>query len=365
MRLMVGLAAAAALCIATPAHTQPAPAEQPMLESPGSALRNCDGFGGASASGDGILRPRRSVDALGRMAPTWQHSIEYCDRALANIEQNYPQHRIRRISLLQSRAIHRLIAGDATAAIADLDRADAAADLQDEDYARTLGVNSKLIRAMAVTLAGDPQTGAALALEGRSARPYSRAALIAALMVLHPDTSRDQIALVLEDLVRMNPEFETLQLSLAAGAWPERDLRAFFMLMLDAESPNRRARGWEASRSLAAGCPRSPGPELVGARVQFCLFSLTDTGAMMDERVLLRLARLAADHHMSRFRIDRRADVSHWADHPFSRIDDQSGLETRIVASLVEDGVDCPHCMDAGTIIADLEPRYGPPTPER
>jgi hypothetical protein len=108
-----------------------------MLESPGSALRNCDGFGGVSSSGDGVLRGTRSY-VVGRMEPSFEHSMAYCDRALLVLDE-YPQYWVRRISVMQSRAMHRLIAADADGAIEDLDSADALAPGPlNADYVRTL-----------------------------------------------------------------------------------------------------------------------------------------------------------------------------------------------------------------------------------
>lgn len=346
----------------------PAAADSPMEDSPGAAFRNCDGLGGASRSGDGILRPGRSVDALGRMQPSWEHSVAYCDRALANIEQNFPQYWQRRVSLLQSRAIHHLIAGDTSSAVTDLNAADAAVATPDDDYARTLGVNSKLIRAMALVLSGDREAGETLALEARAARPYSRAALLAALMVLAPHGERARIDVLMEELLRLDPRAETMQSDVAKGlGLPERNLHSFFMLMLDAESADRRGRGWEASIAMNAnGCPREEAEGLLdGDTIRICSFALAQTPAATEEAILVRLARMAQQQSGVNVHIDRRVDVSHWAISPYSRVNDQSGYEIHIVATLTGPG-DCDHCLSVDAIINDLGDRYPPsPPPQR
>jgi hypothetical protein len=178
-----------------------------MLESPGSALRNCDGFGGVSSSGDGVLRAGRGVDVVGRMEPSFEHSIAYCDRALLVLDE-YPQYWVRRISVMQSRAMHRLIAADADGAIEDLDSADALApEPLNADYVRTLDVNARLIRALALTMKGEHAAGEALALEARLQRPYARAVLVAALMVLSQRGEPAPMEPVLAELARLDPQW--------------------------------------------------------------------------------------------------------------------------------------------------------------
>jgi hypothetical protein len=340
-----------------------------MLESPGSALRNCDGFGGVSSSGDGVLRAGRGVDVVGRMEPSFEHSIAYCDRALLVLDE-YPQYWVRRISVMQSRAMHRLIAADADGAIEDLDSADALApEPLNADYVRTLDVNARLIRALALTMKGEHAAGEALALEARLQRPYARAVLVAALMVLSQRGEPAPMEPVLAELARLDPQWR--RAGPTARPLTPGDLRAFFMLMLDPDAPERRAEGGESSRSLASmerareinrrRCGAGPPPG--GSLLQVCDFSRRDTGVALEERVLYQAAQATIAQGASHFVIEARRDISHWAVSPYSRINDQSGYESVLTFRAFSDNEGCASCISAIDIVRDLD-RYAPQADE-
>lgn len=341
-----------------------------MLESPGSALRNCDGFGGVSRSGDGVLRAGRSVDAIGRMEPNFQHPIAYCDRALL-VLSDYPQYWLRRASVLQSRAIHRLMVNDVAGAIIDLDSADGLVPRPlDMDYLRTLDVNAKLIRALALAMRGEHDAGEALALEARTQRPYSRAALLATYFILSQREASAQAAPVVTELSRLDPRWHTaLPGSLTGRALSNEDLRAFFMLMLDPESPERRTDGAYSSRSvtslarardvLRGRCGAAPPVD--ASLLQVCEFSVQTTSAALEEHVLYRAAQRAIAEGGAYFVIESRRDISHWAVSPYSRTNDQSGYESHLIIRVRGDSENCPRCIDANQVLRDLSAQHEQP----
>jgi hypothetical protein len=97
-----------------------------------------------------------------------------CASALASPDLG-PKDWARRTSLLQASAAHRIIAGDAAGALADLDAAAAAIPpgLDAAERARTLDVSLGLLRAVAMGAAGKPDEAARLAAAAADARPWS------------------------------------------------------------------------------------------------------------------------------------------------------------------------------------------------
>jgi hypothetical protein len=180
------------------------------------------------------------------MEPSFEHSIAYCDRALLVLDE-YPQYWVRRISVMQSRAMHRLIAADADGAIEDLDSADALApEPLNADYVRTLDVNARLIRALALTMKGEHAAGEALALEARLQRPYARAVLVAALMVL---SQRGEIRPDGACLGRAGASRSTM-----AARWPDRSASDAWRLarVLHVDARSRCARAPRRGRGVIA-----------------------------------------------------------------------------------------------------------------
>lgn len=336
------------------------PVEQGMSPSPGAALRNCDGFGGVSAGGDNIIRPQRSMDTLGRVEPSFDHSIQYCDRALLVLDA-YPQYWLRRVSILQSRALHRLIASDTAGAIADLDAADALEHQPgNADYTQSLGINAKLIRALALQLQGHDTQAAALATDAVEQRPYNRPVLIAALIISGPDAPRERVLPLLNALARLDPRWASMHDRYLVGApLPPRDLRAFFMLMLEAEAANRVSHGWEApSNSQIMVCFDIERRRAVARSFDVCAASENDTPAMTEERALLDAAQKTIALHGSNFVVERRRDTATSWTNPYSRQATQGGYVSIVSVRVLDDGAECGHCLSAGDIVEALGPRY-------
>jgi hypothetical protein len=115
----------------------------------------CDGFGPVMAGGDGITIevggfwvPRS--DRL-RRPPQLGRWIDSCSAAIALLDRAYPNFQLRKISLLQSRAAHKLAVKDTVGALEDLTAADAILpNSTDEFYLRSLGINTDLIRIYAL-----------------------------------------------------------------------------------------------------------------------------------------------------------------------------------------------------------------------
>lgn len=195
---------------APPVPVAVAPPPAPIQEGNAAAMQNCDGYGDAQGSGDGMTQQGLSIWSVGgdrmRRQPSFQHGVEYCTRALARIDGEFPQFWMRKVSLLQSRALHRLLASDTAGAIADLDLAAAAAqEPGDRYFVRSLAFNSGVIRAYTQIEAGDRAGGEALAMQMHANRPYSREAVGAALLAIGPDGSSANIETLLRAAGRLDP----------------------------------------------------------------------------------------------------------------------------------------------------------------
>ena len=362
-----------AIAGATPARAQQTPAIADLtLRDAGFAFRGCDGFSGVSRSGDGVLAPPRSIEALGRMRPAFQEALANCDIAIAVLQRDAPQYWVRRVNLLHARAIHRLIASDTQGALVDLQLADESVQERSDDYLRTQEINAKLIRGLALVMQGDA-AGQALAMQAHLQRPYSVPATLAALMVVAPDGDPELLDALIRDLSRLSPQI--------AGAFSERlrnakpnDLEEFFMMMLEPESAARRARGWESARSVAtfdvareiarSDCNIESGLGAFGAQqsnlISLCDFRF-DTFANVQDRMTVVAARAALAQASPYFSIERRNDVEHWAIPQFSRVEVPSGTESRLTIRLWS--VDCPRCFAAQTVVDELGALYPQPEP--
>src|SRR5262245_39409433 len=191
-----------------PVAVDPPPA--PLQEGNLAAVLNCDGYGDFMRSGDGITRQGLGFWTAGgdrvRRRPSFQNGVEYCNRAIARIDAEFPQFWMRKVSLVQSRAVHRLINGDAARALADIDAAAAAAaEPQNVHYVRSLGVNNGFIRAFALVSNGDHAAGEALALETLAQRPFSREAVNAAVVAVGPEATSGTIDQLLRAAGRLDP----------------------------------------------------------------------------------------------------------------------------------------------------------------
>lgn len=175
----------------------PATAWAAGRQAPANVFAQCDGYGGPSPSGDGMTgmaytlrifvpqgsngnttRSNQAINAAGKTG------VAACDDALANpsLEDRYW---LRRVSLLRARAMHNLAAGDIDAAIADLDKAVAAAkDPQNVYYQRSLGLGIEFVRAYVLKMRGQTAKADAMALDLWRQRPYCREAALSALAVV-------------------------------------------------------------------------------------------------------------------------------------------------------------------------------------
>ena len=113
---------------------------------------------------------------------------------------------MRKVSLLQARATHRLAENDLAGAMADLDAADAAAlDRADPFYQRSLNLQVQLVRAFARRLSGDQAGAEQLAAQISLSRPFSRNTALAALAAMGPDADFTVRTQVLRRLVQLDP----------------------------------------------------------------------------------------------------------------------------------------------------------------
>jgi len=118
---------------------------------------------------------------------------------------------MRRVSVLQARALHRLIANDVPGALADLDLADqAAAEPQNPFYLRSLAINTNLIRAYALVQGGDHASGEALAMATWAQRPYSREVVGAALTIVGGEGERANLDRLMRTAGQIDPSLSGL-----------------------------------------------------------------------------------------------------------------------------------------------------------
>lgn len=180
-----------------------------------SHLRGCDGYGELTRTEDGMstngtwlraapnhFRAKVSFSSVG---------LRHCDSAIEWLDEQYPQYTERKVSLLQGRAVHRLVAKDPAGAIKDLDAARAlSAGLTDAYFDRSLGLNNDFIRAFALIDLGDREAGESLAMETWARRPLSRGATLCALTILGPEGSEQRIDTLLTALARIEPRLSSL-----------------------------------------------------------------------------------------------------------------------------------------------------------
>ena len=179
MKIVVKAAFVAACLVGTAAGAKPADSEW---------FQSCDGYGPPKGRSDGMVK-----DTYGLFAATMNtrrttplltgDGIKACDLALAD-PQLLPEQWRRRVSLIRARAIHDLAAGKDADALADLDKAEAAAqDLADPFYKRSLGLGIQLVRAYALAQTGRKAESDKLLAEVVRARPFNRQILLAAMAV--------------------------------------------------------------------------------------------------------------------------------------------------------------------------------------
>jgi tetratricopeptide (TPR) repeat protein len=185
----------------------------PVLADASSAqYRGCDGYGAASAEGDGmtehatvllVFNPPGYGNTARSTTDPGVAGVADCDAALADLPQ---RHWMRKASLLRARAMHHLDVGDATAAIADLDQADAAVREPDNAlYARSLGLGMSLVRAYALRMAGDQAKADETALAAAAKRPYNRQTPLSALIAMGPQATDQDIDAASRTIARLVP----------------------------------------------------------------------------------------------------------------------------------------------------------------
>ncbi|MDB5432364.1 MAG: hypothetical protein JWP35_3480 [Caulobacter sp.] len=180
MKYTGAAAAALAVLILAPAAAQARP----------GSFTECDGFVAPFPKGDGMT----GVSFLGmKMAGSTQTKLSTlpggggvlsCDEALADPKLK-PEYWLRRVSLLEARAIHRLEKGDAAGALADLELARAAVQQPDDVfYHRSLALDLDLTRAVALRMSGNAPGGEALALSAWRQRPWNLSVTLSTVNVL-------------------------------------------------------------------------------------------------------------------------------------------------------------------------------------
>lgn len=176
----------------------------------------CDGYGAPGRTTDGMSRGVSGLSALWmggtgssqlrRNEPRYgRQGIAICTDLL-NYRYMLPEYRLRRASLLEARALHRLAAGEAREAIADLDLAREAAGSGDPLAERSFLLGLRLVRAFAQLKAGDSAAAAREAEAVLAARPYETDLALAAAQ-LHFAAARDWTAYLgqLRNIARVDP----------------------------------------------------------------------------------------------------------------------------------------------------------------
>lgn len=195
------------------AQEQPADGGKPEAGVSRDDFFACDGFGPMTRLGDGMTEEASGFfvtgggDRVRSFLPSGD-PIGACTRVVDLSATEFPNQWMRRVSLLQSRALHRLNERDFDGALADLDLADQAAlEPADPFYRRSLNINTNLIRAFVLIENGHRDAGETLAMETWARRPYSREVTIMALMVVGQDGEAQNIETLINGLSRLDPRY--------------------------------------------------------------------------------------------------------------------------------------------------------------
>jgi hypothetical protein len=154
---------------------------------------DCDGFAEPGRRYDGMtgqsnLFGGNMGEVTRAMPPLGAAGVEACTQLLAD-PRLLPQHRLRRASLLQARALHRLGAGEIATVLADVAAVDEA--IGDDAYGRrSMGLSNRLLRAYVLYRTGDAAGAAAEAGAIHAERPYEPDIGLAAAR-LHLAVTRD------------------------------------------------------------------------------------------------------------------------------------------------------------------------------
>ncbi|MBB4153224.1 hypothetical protein GGQ80_001112 [Sphingomonas jinjuensis] len=193
----------------------------------------CDGYGAPNSHGDGMTKP--AMGLLGIFVPEpgrgnrSRTDVSFsadgtaaCDRALVDPDL-MPGYHLRRVNLIQARAMHRLGAKDPTGALSDLDLSARQGKASGEPlYERSLGLSNQLLRAYALGSLGRPADAVAAARRVRTLRPYAaRACYAAARLAASIDHDASAYIAELREIVRFAPEMltELLLAEYSSGHW--------------------------------------------------------------------------------------------------------------------------------------------------
>jgi tetratricopeptide (TPR) repeat protein len=173
---------------------------------------SCDGYDAPRGERDGISDVggfwTGPGDRVRHVPSNFTLGIESCTRALRALDSQFPSAWMRRVSVLQARALHRLIANDAAGALTDLDLADqAAVEPQDPFYLRSVSINTNLIRALALAQNGDRPGAEALAMATWERRSYSREVIGAAALIIGSDGSMENTDRLLRAAAQLDPSY--------------------------------------------------------------------------------------------------------------------------------------------------------------
>lgn len=171
---------------------------------------DCDGLRKPKNSDDG-MRGQATISAFRfRAADSSAQVIAACTRALES-KNLLPKQTLRRAHLLRARAAARLEAGDAAAALTDLDAAEAAAAPHKGDffYDRSMGLSIDLLRAIAMNEKGDRAAALTLAEGVAAKRPYALPIQQAAALI-RAATAEKRDGAIWANLSRIDPNVRDL-----------------------------------------------------------------------------------------------------------------------------------------------------------
>lgn len=181
-------------------------------------FKACDGYGSPSADGDGMTKPATAlfglIATLGSAGNTRRatpvlgaQGIAACDQALGD-PRLLDRFWLRKASLLRARAIHDLAAGQTAAALADLDKAEAAAlDPADPYYRRSLALGNQLVRAYALQRNGEADKAREIVAAVLRDRPFDRHIGLAAVAITGDEEAVLNGSPLLWHIARLAPKF--------------------------------------------------------------------------------------------------------------------------------------------------------------
>lgn len=198
-----------------------------------SVFSACDGYGMPSSGGDGMTRyamvlgifspPGYGTTAMVEIGQRGARGVVACDAALS-AAQLQPAHWLRKVNLLQARALHQLEQNNYAAALADIEQARAAVQTPDDPfYARSLGISLDLVEAYAQGHAGDKDKTSKLVFDSEARRPFSRQVGWSGTTVLQDFGSDADIRRSTQNLARLDPRFlsDLYEAAFSAMRWQE------------------------------------------------------------------------------------------------------------------------------------------------